>query len=125
MSVAQRLTAHDMISRKGQAVTLTRRAPGGYDPATGTDTIIETTQAARAVFLPLSPYRKANGTNIAEGDQQLLLSALKVDGSVLSIPHVDDTATDANGSAWAIIAVDPLTPAGLDILYDCVARRAA
>lgn len=113
-----------MLGSKGQAVVLTRRASGPYDPATGSSTITETTQGGRGVFLPLSPFRKSIG-NIAEGDQQLLLSALTSAGAALSAPHVDDTVMDANSAVWSLISVDPLAPAGLDIIYDCVVRRAA
>lgn len=123
MTVAQRSRAADVIARKGQAITLTRMAAGAYNPATGTSPVTETEQAGKGVILPLSTFRKANGANIVEGDQQLLLSALKADGSVLTIPHVNDVVTDANGADWTIIAIEPLSPAGLDILYDCVVRR--
>ncbi len=117
-----RADAADMLTDFGQSVTLTRRASGAYDPATGTAAITTSTQAGKGVILPLAAYRK-NGDNIIEGDQQLLLSALKSDGSVLTAPHVDDTVTLSDTSVVTIIAVDPLTPAGTDILYDCVVRR--
>lgn len=123
MTVAQRSRAHDMIAAKGQAVTLTRRTAGAYDPATGAAAITPTTQTGKGVILPLSAFRKTAG-NIAEGDQQLLLSALKSDGTVLTDPKVDDTVTDANSDVWSLIAIEPLSPAGLDIIFDCVIRRA-
>jgi hypothetical protein len=119
-----RAEAAEMLADFGQALTITRRSAGAYDPNIGSATITETTQAGTGVILPLSAYRKATGTNIVEGDQQLLLSALKTDGSALTVPHVDDNVTDVNGNVWALVAIDPLTPAGTDILYDCVVRRA-
>ncbi len=125
MTTKQRLTAHQIIADKGQAVTLYRLAAGAYNPTTGTAAQTETEQAARAVFFPANPYRKIVGQTIAVGDQQMILSALKADGSVLTAPHVDDEVVDANSRRWSILAVDPLTPAGLDILFDCVVRRAA
>lgn len=119
-----RQEAADMIAEFGQAVTLTRIAAGTYDPATGTSTPTTSTQAGKGVILPLSAFRKG-GDNIIEGDQQLLLSALKADGSVLTVPHVDDTVTDSASVVWSLIAIDPLSPAGAAILYDCIARRNA
>ena len=125
MTVAQRSTANRMIDAKGQTVTLTRRASGAYDPATGTATITETTQTGKGVILPLAGYRKFGNANIVAGDETLLLSGLNSAGAALTTPHVDDSLTDAGGNVFALVAVDPLHPAGLDILYDCVIRRAA
>lgn len=123
MTVAQRSRAHDLIAAKGQAVTLTRRASGAYDPATGQAAITTTTQAGKGVILPLSAFAKAQG-NIVEGDQQLLLSGLNASGAALTAPKVDDTVTDAGGTVWSLVAIEPLAPAGLSIIYDCVIRRA-
>lgn len=124
MTTAQRTTANRMIAAKGQAVTLTRRASGSYDPATGTAAITTSTQTGKGVILPLAGYRKAQG-NIVAGDETLLLSGLNSAGAALTAPHVDDEVTDAGGNVFSLVAIDPLHPAGLDILYDCVVRRAA
>ena len=70
-----RTEAADMIADFGQAVTLTRRASGTYDPATGSAAITTSTQSGKGVILPLSAFRKS-GDSIIEGDQQFLLSAL-------------------------------------------------
>jgi hypothetical protein len=119
-----RSSADRLIASKGQAITLTRQASQTYDPATGSATITTSTQSGRGVILPFSAFRKAQG-NVVEGDQQLLLSALTSSGTVLTAPHVDDTATDANSNVWSIVSVDPLSPGGTDLIYDCVIRRAA
>jgi hypothetical protein len=124
VTAANRSTADRLIAAKGQAVTLTRRASGAYDPATGTATITTTIKAGKGVILPLTPYRKAMG-NIVQGDRQLLLSAIATDGTIITVPHVDDTVTLADGTIASIIGVDPLSPAGLDILYDCLVRLSA
>ena len=117
-----RAEAADMIEEYGQSVTLTRRASGTYDPATGGSTITTSTQAGKGVTLPLSPMRKSAGTNIPEGAQQLLLSALTAAGGVLTVPHVDDTVTLASGEVMSLIAIEPLTPAGVAIIYDCIVK---
>lgn len=124
MTVAQRSTANRLIADKGQTVTITRRTAGAYDPATGTAAITETTQTGKGVILPLAPYRKFAG-NVVAGDETLLLSGLNSAGAALTLPHVDDSVTDAGGNVFSMVSVDPLHPAGLDIVIDCVIRRAA
>lgn len=124
MTVAQRSTANRLIADKGQTVTLTRRESGVYNPATGTSAITTTTQTGKGVILPLSGFRKVDGSSVVAGDETLLLSALASTGAALTAPDVGDYVTGADGSAYVIVAVDPLRPAGLDIVYDCVVRRA-
>lgn len=124
MTIAQRSSADRMIAAKGQTVTLTRQASGSYDTATGTAAITTTTQTGKGVILPLAGYRKAQG-NIVAGDETLLLSGLNTAGAALTAPHVDDSVTDAGGNVFHLVMVDPLHPAGLDIIFDCVIRRAA
>jgi len=114
-----------MIERKGQIVTLTRRAPGAYNPATGTASVTTTTQQASAVILPFSQgIRKASGTDVLATDRWCILSGLTIDGAALSPPVVNDTLTDASNDIWTITEVSPLTPAGLDIIYELTIRGA-
>lgn len=120
MTQAQRTTADRMITSKGQAVTLTRRAAGAYDPATGAAVITETTQTGRGVILPLAGYRKAQ-SNVVAGDETLLLSGLSTTGTLTAL-RVDDTLTDANAKKYTIVAIDTLAPAGLAIMFDAVLR---
>lgn len=124
MTTAQRSRAADLIEAKGQAVTITRRAAGAYDPATGSSTITTSTQAGHGVVLPLSAFRKSVG-NVVDGDQQLLLSGLNAAGTALTAPKVDDTVTLVDASVHAIVSIDPLGPAGTNIIYDCVIRGPA
>jgi hypothetical protein len=126
MTTAQRLSADRMIEAKGQAVTLTRRASGSYNPATGAASVTTTTQTGKGVILPFAQgIRKAPGTTVLATDRQCLLSALKSDGTALTAPQVDDTLTDSNGDVWAVTEVSPLAPAGLDIIYELTLRGAA
>ena len=122
---ADRLSVPQSLAEDGQSVTLTYVGTSVYDPATG-----ETTNTApdpemvQGVIFPLSAFRKAQG-NVVEGDQQLLLSALNTAGAAITAPQVNGTITDANANVWTIIASDPLSPAGIDVLHDLVIRRAA
>lgn len=124
-----RADAADMLAEFGQAVTLTRNAAGTYDPATGTTPITTSTQAGKGVILPLGAMMRrafmGGGDNIIEGDQEMFLSALTATGGVLAVPHINDTVTDSAGGVWTITTIDPLSPAGTAILYDCIVRRAA
>jgi hypothetical protein len=118
MTTAQRLSADRMIEAKGQAVTLTRRASGPYDPATGSAAITETTQTGKGVILDFADgLRKIAGTNIPAVARQCFLSALNDNGSPLTRPAVDDKLTDASGVVYTVTAVSELSPAGTDILY--------
>lgn len=124
MTTAQRSTANRLIADKGQTVTITRRASGAYNTATGTSSITETTQTGKAVLLPLAGYRKVDGTSIVAGDETLLLSALNTAGAALTEPIIGDTLTLADGTTdYTLVEIDALNPAGLGILFDCVVRR--
>lgn len=125
MTVLQRFRAAEMIARKGQAVTLTRRAAGAYNPATGTATITETTQQASAVIFPFGQgIRKRGDSTVTAADRMCILSGLKTDGNALTEPKVDDKLTDAAGNAYTITEVSPLEPAGLVIIYELTIRSA-
>lgn len=123
MTAAQRASAASMLERKGQVVTITHRESGAYDPATGSATVTETTQAASGVILPFPQgIRKMVGSDVLATDRQCYLSALKTDGATLSEPAVNDILTDTTGDDWTITEVSPLTPAGLDIIYELTIR---
>lgn len=121
----QRATANRLIAAKGQAVTLTRRAAGAYNPATGTAAITDTTQTGKGVILPLVlGFRKETGTNIPLGSVQCILSALGT-SAALTAPKVDDSLTDSTGKVWTVIEVSPLAPAGTALIYDLTMKAAA
>lgn len=120
-----RADAAEAIAEAGQSMTLAYPGGGTYDPATGTASGSGPASATvKGAFFPLSAFRKAQG-NIVEGDQQLLLAAQNTSGTAITAPQVNGTVTDAGGTVWTIIAVEPLSPAGTAVLYDCIARRQA
>lgn len=123
MTTAQRTRAYDMIAAKGQTVTLTRRASGAYNSATGTAAITTSTQTGKGVILDFGAgLRKLAGANIAAADRQCILGALNTSGAALTRPAVDDTLTDAAGNVFTVTAVSELSPAGTDIIYDLTVR---
>ena len=125
MTIAQRTTANRLIADKGQTVTLTRRASGAYNTATGTSAIATTTQTGKGVILPFAQgIRKQSGSNVTAADRLCLLSGLTSAGAALTEPKVDDTLTDAGGAVYTITEVSPLEPAGLAIIYELTVRAA-
>ena len=116
MTSASALSADSMIAAKGQAVTLTRREAGAYNPATGTAAITTTTQTGKGVILPLSGLRKVMG-NVLATDCQCLLSSVGI-----TAPVVDDTLTDVTGKVWTITIVEPFAPSGEALFYDLTIR---
>lgn len=125
MSVADRLTTAATLLEDGQTVTLSY--PEGsttYDPATGSSSgTTPDDESVAGVILPLTDFRKANGS-VVEGDQELFLAAQNIAGTAIATPVVNGTITDVNNAKWTIIAVEPLAPAGLNILFECIIRRA-
>ncbi|MEN9924157.1 MAG: hypothetical protein RL268_283 [Pseudomonadota bacterium] len=125
MTTAQRLSADRMIAAYGQAVTLTRRAAGAYNTATGTAAITTSTQTGKGVILPFGQgIRKQGGTAVTAADRLCYLSGLNSAGAALTEPKVDDTLTDANSAVYTITEVSPLEPAGLAIMYELTIRSA-
>lgn len=116
---------HDMISRSGQTVTLTARNAGAYSPSTGAATITTAAQTGKGVILPLGAQERATGimkdggTTTLGNSCQCLLSAHGI-----TAPAVDDTLTDAGGTAWSITEVSPLSPAGTVLFFDIRIRGA-
>lgn len=108
---------HAMISANGQAVTITRKASGSYDIATGTVAITDTTQDGKGVIFPLSGLSKVPGGNVLATDSECLLSPTGIDA-----PQVDDVLTDVNGGKWTVVQVDTLSPVGTDLLYTLIIR---
>ena len=126
MTVAQRSRAHDMIARKGQTLTISRQADGGYNPATGSSTVSPTTQTGKGVIFPFGVgLRNMAGTTVTSEDRQCILSGLTTSGTALAPPKVNDTVTDSNAVVWTVTEVSPLAPAGMSIIYELTLRGAS
>ena len=106
------LTADRLLKGKGQAVTITRRSAGVYDPATGAATVTTTTQTGYAAIIDHNS-NNIDGTLIKAGDKKLLLSPAGV-----SAPVLNDTVT-VGGVVYTV--VEPLktvAPAGTVVMYE-------
>lgn len=118
-------TAKRLLTGFGQSVTITNHDDGGYDIATATVAVTDAPIVTTGVVLPLSTgvrgfrYGTAeqSGSNILSSDQQLLLP-----GGITE-PKVGATVT-IGAKTFRLIAVSPINPAGMVVIYDCVIRGA-
>lgn len=95
---------------KGQAITITARAPGARNADTGVRTVTPTAHIGSGIERSYTA-REIDGTVIQRGDKKFMLSPLKSDGTVMPIPTTKDQAT-LGGKSWTIESVDARTPAG-------------
>jgi hypothetical protein len=118
--------AAELIEEFGQTGAMPRTVitppPNSWTAGTETTTYHAVTMAV----LPIDEKR-IDGTLILSGDKQVLIA---LDGLTIT-PAVGDvimfngslSAGVYTGEAWTIQKLDTLAPAGLTVMYDCVARR--
>jgi hypothetical protein len=105
--------AASMLLRFGSAAALKRQTAGSYDPATGSDTVTESTLPTVAVVFDY-PQKYIDGTLILQGDKQAYLSASPTpkQGDILSW----------NGVDYTVIAVKSVAPAGATVVNEAQLR---
>jgi hypothetical protein len=106
-------TALHLLQRFGAAATLKRQSTGSYDASTGaTPVTVSALATTAAVFAYDQKY--IDGTLIKQGDQRAYLSNEQVpqQGDVLGW----------QGADYQVIAVKPLSPAGIVVLYEAQLR---
>lgn len=110
---------------KGQEVTLHQPGSDGvFDPATETTTgaTSPVDHDSSGVEEAYSAFSISSGV-VAAGDIKFLLSPLKVDGTPMPQPESDGwTLTKADGT-WTIKRIEPLSPAGTDVLFTLQLRK--
>jgi hypothetical protein len=112
----------EKIKKAGALMTLTRRTAGTYDPTTG-----NYTGAANTTY---SVYGLRTSANLLSKPDEGLLSAglIRVgDSKVLLaagvvVPRTEDTLT-IGGVVFTIVALNELSPAGVDLLYTAWVRK--
>ena len=110
-------TALRLLTRFGQALTVTRETPGAYDPVTGTDAAgTSQTWTPQGVKLDYS-QREVDGTSIKAGDQRVYMSA-----EAGLDPEAGDLVT-IGSEAWRVVVSRTLAPAGVAVLLDVQVRR--
>lgn len=104
-------------------MTLTHAVAGTYDPVTGSmagaTTTTTTVYGITTNYSSITRLASANKTDslILAGDKQAIIDAVSI------VPLPGDTLTDKNGTAWKIIAVDAVDPAGTALLFKCQVRK--
>lgn len=107
--------ADSILADYGQAVTITRRVEGDYDPATGSVSIVETSQTGKAVVLDYGTGA-IDGEMIQLGDKQLFLSVVGI-----TTPEAGDLVT-IGSKTRTITQVKDYSPAGTSVMLDCNLR---
>lgn len=110
-------TALRLITKKGQAVTITYRSGGSYNQATGGLTVTETTATAYGVVTQYS-NSDIDGELIRQGDLMLIVAA-----SGVTKPSVDDDVTLADSTEYTIKSVTDVSPANESVIYRLQLRK--
>lgn len=111
------LTADELLTEFGAGATLSRTVAGGYDPATGISAPESVdVQSITAVCIDYDA-KYIDGTLIIRGDKQVFMSAKDV-----TLPMAGDRFA-WQGADYAVIAVAPLAPAGLTVLFELQVRK--
>lgn len=106
-------TATRLLTRFGASCTLKRLADAAYDPATGTATPAVTPFATTAVVFDYD-QRQIDGTLIRQGDRRAYMDATVA-------PRQGDRLT-WQGAELQVVAVRPLSPAGVAFLFEAQLR---
>ena len=106
-----------LITKRGQPISMTKKGKpaGGRDPITGLPTPAEPDVTISGHGIKLS-YTKAevDGESVIFGDCKL-----KFVGETPIIGMI----TTIDGEDWRVMKPNPLTPAGITLLYDVQLRR--
>ena len=111
---ALQATASRLLTTYGQPMTLRKRTPGAYNPATGAATVTEVDSTVQAAEFDV-PAGMVDGTNILRGDRQVIMAG----GG--SVPDAGDLLV-AGGVARNIVSVKATAPAGTVVIYELVTR---
>lgn len=126
----------DILLKRGMDMTLRRTTQGAYNPATGTTGTATVANYTCRGFISNIDSAAANqfystgelqNTLIEKEDQIVVISSLiynAVTGSLT--PITPDTIRDSmiiNGVNYSLIAVIPLQPAGIPVLFSIQVRR--
>lgn len=103
-----------LLTTYGQPMTLRKRTPGAYNPATGAAAVTQADTTVQGADFAM-PEAMIDGTNILRGDRQVLISG----GG--SVPDAGDLLV-AGGVARNIVSVKATAPAGTVVIYELVTR---
>lgn len=105
-------TALKLLTKFGASATLIKRVESAYDPATGSNSITETSYTVKAVLLNYSANEtNTSGSLIQAKDRKVIMQATTV------TPDVSDTLT-FNSVTYRILEVNTLSPSGVNVLHE-------
>ncbi len=107
--------AAEIIEEYGAPTTLKRTVTGAYDPSTGTNSNSIVSQDIIAAVFDFD-QKMINGTEIRTGDKRVYASAVGVN------PPLQADIFPWLGVDYAVVAVRPLAPAGINVLYEMQVR---
>ena len=111
-----RETARELLEEFGQSMTFSRKSASVYDNETNTFPSTPVTFTDKGVIFPFGKgVSNVNGSIIQTGDQEVFWQ-----GS--TEPKPTDNLT-VNGVDYNVIAVMPIEPAGVNVLYQIQVRR--
>ncbi len=108
-------TAAGLLAEKGRAMTLHKRTPGAYNPATGAAAVTETDYACTGAEFDF-PAQAIDETMILRGDKRVILSGLTVE------PDAGDMLTSGTTKRH-IVGVKAVAPAGVVVVYIVQVRK--
>ena len=106
-------TATRLLERFGAAATLKRVTTGTYNPSTGATTDTTTSLATTAAVFAY-PQSYIDGTLIRQGDQQAFCAP--------AVQPVQGDRLTWQGRDYEVVAVKPVSPAGVPVLYEAQLR---
>ena len=111
--------ALEMITEFGQPVTISKTAPGEYDPDIGGEAPGATVeQIAQGILLDFTGIEFQNNSLIRQGDKKLKIAAQ----GLAWVPGLLDKVV-AQGRTWSIVPpLKEVNPAGTPILYELQVR---
>lgn len=105
---------------KGLGLTLRQKSVGEYNPDTGGQETVWTVvdgSGLRTTF----DLKDIDNTYILEGDVEILMSPVKLDGTDMPQPSTNDLI-DFDGSSYNVVGVRPGDYAGVECFYKAHCR---
>lgn len=111
--------ALEMIAEYGQPVTVSKTAPGEYDPETGGESPGSTIeQTAQGILLEFTGQEFQNNSLIKQGDKKLKIAAQGLEW----VPELMNKVV-VQGRTWSIVPpLKEIYPAGTPIFYELQVR---
>ena len=118
-------TALRLITRYGQAMTLTKTTAGTYSTATGGSADSPTDYTCVGALLPISEAAKFGlDRTLVDGMVGHELAQVYLAASGLTVtPAPSDKLTDASSNVWKVLSVTTLNPAGTAVFHQLVVAR--